>query len=360
MPDCLESLLQQSFDDWEAIVVNDGSTDVTSEVTKSYQNQDVRIKLVVKENGGLSSARNFGIVNAIGNRFIFLDADDFFYPNCLEKIAEVFQNSNEYTLIQYGYTYVKEDGLEILSHTNAQNKKSIIPDVFKGNLGPCHSVCISRYLVFAAGKFDETLKSVEDWDFWIRAVKSGGIQKIISQNLVYYRYAKNSMSRDGFVMFNALKKVIERGPKKDARITIDSKVNKNYEFNTNEVLQDVLLRSLGVSVMQGKIDESIIFFRENTPIQIHEYKVSKFEFMCSYLSFRYWYTPEDIKEVFELIYPNFKLFFNKLGYSKNKTNRILYYVFKRHYFYQNIFRNGKFIGGIFNFFIRNYNEKFLS
>ncbi len=360
LPDCLESLLQQSFDDWEAIVVNDGSTDVTSEVTKSYQNQDVRIKLVVKENGGLSSARNFGIVNAIGNRFIFLDADDFFYPNCLEKIAEVFQNSNEYTLIQYGYTYVKEDGLEILSHTNAQNKKSIIPDVFKGNLGPCHSVCISRYLVFAAGKFDETLKSVEDWDFWIRAVKSGGIQKIISQNLVYYRYAKNSMSRDGFVMFNALKKVIERGPKKDARITIDSKVNKNYEFNTNEVLQDVLLRSLGVSVMQGKIDESIIFFRENTPIQIHEYKVSKFEFMCSYLSFRYWYTPEDIKEVFELIYPNFKLFFNKLGYSKNKTNRILYYVFKRHYFYQNIFRNGKFIGGIFNFFIRNYNEKFLS
>ena len=360
MPDCLESILVQEFQDWEAIVVNDGSTDSTSEVAKAYKNKDARIKLVEKENGGLSSARNYGIQSAKGNRFIFLDSDDFLYPTCLVKIAEVAQNLSDNVLIQYGYTYVKEDGVGILRHTNAHKKKSLIPDVFKGNLGPCHSICISRYLVILAGPFDETLKSVEDWDFWIRTVKSGGIQKIIPHNLVYYRYSKNSMSRDGFIMFNALKKVIERGPKKDLRITIESELNINYDFNTNEVLQDVLLRSLGVSVMQGKIDESIIFFRENTPIQIHEYQISKFELMCSYLSFRYWYSREDIKEVFELIYPNFKLFFYKLGYSKYKTERILYCVFKRHYFYQNIYRYGKYIGGIFNFFTRNYNEKFLS
>jgi glycosyltransferase involved in cell wall biosynthesis len=228
--------LEQGFENWEAIVVNDGSTDDTDEVVQKYSAVDSRIKWVKKINGGLSSARNFGIENALGSRFIFLDADDFIYTNCLDKIAEVLQDSNDNSLIQYGYTYVKENGIEILSHTYAQKKTSLIPEVFEGNLGPCHSICISRSLALAAGSFDESLKSVEDWDFWIRAVKAGGTQKIISKKLVYYRYAKNSMSRDGFVMFDALKKVIERGPKKDSRITIESELNKDYSFNPDNTI----------------------------------------------------------------------------------------------------------------------------
>jgi glycosyltransferase involved in cell wall biosynthesis len=349
--------LEQEFKNWEAIVVNDGSPDTTNEVVQKYSVEDPRIKLVVKANGGLSSARNFGIVNAVGNRFIFLDADDFLYPNCLDKIAAVIHDADEKTLIQYGYTYIKEDGKEVLSHTKAQKKEFLIPDIFKGNLGPCHSICISRSLLFSAGSFDESLKSVEDWDFWMRAVKAGGTQKIIPEMLVYYRYARNSMSRDGFVMFQALKKVIERGPKQDFRITIESGLNTEYNFNSNRVIQEVLLRSLGVSIMQGKIDESIQFLKENTSFPIKKYIDSDYEYMCSYLSFRYWYSPADIKEVFESVYPNFKLFFNQLGYDKRKTNRVLYRVFKRHYFYRNVFKYGKIGGSIFNFLLRLKHER---
>lgn len=356
---CLDSLLIQEFKNWEAIVVNDGSYDNTNEVVQKYKVKDSRIKLVEKINGGLSSARNSGIIAAKGSRFIFLDADDFLYPNCLEKVAEVAQESDENTLIQYGYTYIKEDGTEVLSHTRAQKREPLIPNIFKGNLGPCHSICISRSLLVAAGSFDESLKSVEDWDFWMRAVKAGGTQRIIPEILVYYRYAKNSMSRDGFVMFEALKKVIERGPKKDSRITIESSINRDYDFNSNWVIQLVLLRSLGVSVMQGKIDQSILFFKENTPISLKNYIISDYERMCSYLSFRYWYSPTDIKEVFEIIYPNFKLFFNQLGYNKSETNKALFYVFKRHYFYHNIHKYGKFMGGVVNFSIRYYYEKLI-
>jgi glycosyltransferase involved in cell wall biosynthesis len=352
LPQCLDSVLEQEFKNWEAIVINDGSSDNTNEVVQKYSALDSRIKLVVKENGGLSSARNFGIANALGNRFIFLDADDFLYPNCLEKIAAVIGDSDENRLIQYGYTYVKEDGKEVLSHTKAQKKEFLIPAIFEGNLGPCHSICISRSLVLAAGSFDESLKSVEDWDFWMRAVKAGGTQKIISGMLVYYRYARNSMSRDGFVMFDALKKVIERGPKQDIRITIESGLNTEYDFNTNRVIQEVLLRSLGVSIMQGKIEESIQFFNENSPIPLDEYKVCDFEYMCSYLSFRYWYSPTDIKDVFESIYPNFKLFFNRLGYTKSDANKSLFYVFKRHFYYDNIYKYGKILGSFFNYILR--------
>jgi glycosyltransferase involved in cell wall biosynthesis len=357
---CLDSLLEQGFINWEAIVVNDGSTDNTDDICQKYATVDSRIKILNKTNGGLSSARNFGIANALGNRFIFLDADDFLYPNCLETVAKAVHETDDTVLVQYGYTYIKENGKDILSHTIAQKKNFLIPDIFNGNLGPCHSICISRTLALAAGSFDESLKSVEDWDFWIRAVKAGGTQKIISEKLVYYRYAKNSMSRDGFVMFDALKKVIERGPKKDLRITIESELNRDYSFNSNSVIQQVLLRSLGVSIMQGKIDESIQFLKENSPIPLEEYKAADYEYMCSYLSFRYWYSPSDIKEVFESIVPNFKSFFAILGYSKSKTNRVIYHIFKRHYYYGNIFRYGKFLGRIVNFIFRNYYQKLVA
>ena len=358
LSDCLDSLLTQTYSNWEAIVVNDGSQDNTSEVTINYQKTDSRIHLAEKENGGLSSARNFGIQKTKGDRFIFLDADDFLYPNCLEKIAAVAELSTSDDLIQYGYTYVKEDGKAILSHTKASKKEAIIPDIFKSNLGPCHSICISKVLTEAAGLFDETLKSVEDWDFWARAVKAGGKQKTMPDVLVYYRYSKNSMSRNPFVMFNALKTVIERGPVKDNRITIDSSFNKDYNFDTQEVLNKVLIRSIGVGVMQGNIDETLSFFKKYTNKPLEKYKPQDFEQMCSYLSFRYWYSRPDIKEVFENIYPNFETFLRKAGYGKSFRKKALYAIFKRHLYYKNNYRYGNQLGRAFNFIIRKYNEKF--
>ena len=74
LSDCLDSLLAQTYRNWEAIVVNDGSTDNTNEVAKSYFIRDNRIKFLEQKNGGLSSARNTGIRNAVGDRFIFLDS----------------------------------------------------------------------------------------------------------------------------------------------------------------------------------------------------------------------------------------------------------------------------------------------
>lgn len=359
LPDCLDSLLVQEFQDWEAIVVNDGSIDTTSEVTRQYAEKDPRIRLVEKINGGLSSARNYGLKFTTGERFIFLDSDDFLYPNCLEKVAILAKESDDNELIQYGYSYITEDKERLLGHVEAVKKNPLFPEIFKGNLGPCHSICISKNLVQAVGLFDETLKSVEDWDFWMRAVKAGGTQKIITQSLVYYRYSKSSMSRNPFVMFEALKTVIGRGPKKDFRITIDSTLNKDYDYDTRAVLQDVLLRSLGVGVMQGKITETLDFFQKESSKLLPEYNPQEFELMCSYMSFRYWYSRTDIEEVFTSIYPNFIRFFNTAGYEASFTKKALYGIFKRHIYHRNIYRFGKRFGSFLNFIIRNYKEKII-
>ncbi len=355
--DCLESLVNQTYSNWEAIVVNDGSTDNTNEVAKSYCLKDNRIRIVLKENGGLSSARNKGIENANGDRFIFLDSDDFLYEKCLENIASIIQTVDDNCLIQCGYSYITEDKQKILSDVKIYPKKSLYPEILEGNLGPCHSICISKKLVEKIGFFDESLKSVEDWDFWMRAVKAGCTLEIISNPFVYYRYSKNSMSRDPFVLFNALKIVISRGPKKDKRILVANTLNQDYEFDTTRVLEKGLLRSIGVGVMQGKIQESLDFLRSESKKEINQFHSKDFELMCSYLSFRYWYSRSDIDEVFKKYYPNFDHFFDAAGYSKRFKRKALYYIFKRHLFHRNINSYGKNLGRIFNIMIRNFSEK---
>lgn len=352
LPDCLESLLKQSFPNWEAIVVNDGSTDTTSEVAKSYQNKDARIKLVEKENGGLSSARNFGIQSAQGNRFIFLDADDYLYPNCLIEISKLVVQDSDQVLIQYGYSYVSEDKMTILHSVLPSQQKNIIPQIFSSVLGPCHSICISKKLFDSIGFFDESLRSVEDWDFWLRAAKAGATQKTIKMPLVYYRYVRNSMSRNAFVMYDAIKKVVLRGPQKDNRILENSPFNKDYDFDTNPVLQKALIRTLGVSIMQGEIEKSVLLFENESLKTINEHSPDEFALMCSYLSFRYWYSPSDIKNVLGTIYPNFKLFFRTINYNNKLVNKALFHIFKQHYYYQNKYRYGKTVGSLFNFILR--------
>jgi glycosyltransferase involved in cell wall biosynthesis len=352
LPDCIDSLLVQSHIHWEALVVNDGSTDNTSEVVLLYASKDSRIKLIEKENGGLSSARNIGIQNATGSHFLFLDSDDFLYKECLSEITKASHSVDYKTVLQYGYTYITENKETVLHTVLPSNEKELIPAIFSSVLGPCHTICISKLLCDSIGFFDESLKSLEDWDFWLRTAKVGGTKNTIDKPLVYYRYVRNSMSRNAIVMYESFKKVAQRAPKKDDRIRIDSPENKDYEFDSNLILNEALLRFLGVSIMQGSIEQSVSLFQQESSKQIIAYSPAEFEPMCSYLSFRYWYSRSDIDSVFSEIYPNFKRFFQLIGYQKNSINSALFHIFKRHYFYRNIYKYGKVLGSVINFSLR--------
>ena len=93
LPEALNSLLAQTYQCWEAIVVNDGSPDETEKVALEYTWKDSRIKYVFKENGGLSSARNKGIELAQGEFILPLDADDIIHPEYMEKAMEAFEDN---------------------------------------------------------------------------------------------------------------------------------------------------------------------------------------------------------------------------------------------------------------------------
>ena len=90
--DCLDSVLNQTFGDWEAICVNDGSTDCSEKIVEEYAKKDPRIHCFSKSNGGTSSARNVGLKEAKGDYIVFLDGDDWLELNALQAISEHLKN----------------------------------------------------------------------------------------------------------------------------------------------------------------------------------------------------------------------------------------------------------------------------
>ena len=92
--ECLESVVNQTYENLEIILVNDGSTDNSKEICLEYAQRDQRIKLYSKENGGLSSARNYGLSKVTGNYVFFLDSDDYLVTDTIENLLNMLINTN--------------------------------------------------------------------------------------------------------------------------------------------------------------------------------------------------------------------------------------------------------------------------
>ena len=114
LPECIESVLAQSFHDYEIILVNDGSPDNCADICEKYSQRDSRIRVIHKENGGLSSARNAGLKVATGKYVFFLDSDDVISPDLLEKTIPVMETGAD--MVAFKLEYFFPDG-----HTQSES-----------------------------------------------------------------------------------------------------------------------------------------------------------------------------------------------------------------------------------------------
>lgn len=111
LEECLDSILKQEYDNYECVLVNDGSTDSSAEICKTYCNKDMRFKLLEQKNRGLSAARNVGIRYAEGEFIVLLDSDDFLKKEALKNLAEqIQQNPEENVIISTTYAYYEDTG----------------------------------------------------------------------------------------------------------------------------------------------------------------------------------------------------------------------------------------------------------
>lgn len=187
----IESVLNQTYPNFELIVVDDYSTDNSASIVESYVRKDSRVKLYkLEKNQGVSNARNIGIENAEGKYIAFLDSDDLYNEKKLELQVALMESSN-YPITFSAYQKINEDGSVrgvILSNKDRINYR----DLLKSNIMPTFSVMYNSSLI---GKryFDQSPKS-EDYIYWLGILKDVPYAYNIKEILGYYRVRKNSRS----------------------------------------------------------------------------------------------------------------------------------------------------------------------
>lgn len=186
LDECLQSVLDQTYTDWECIIVNDGSPDNTEDVAKKWTEKDARFKYLKKENGGLSSARNAGIENAKGEWILPLDADDKIGERYLELAEKEFEK--EYTIIYCEAEFFgdKTGKWELPEFS--------IPVLAEKNCIFC-SAFYNKSNWERVGGYDIKMQyGLEDWEFWINILNNDKFN-VFKLNYVgfYYRMKENSM-----------------------------------------------------------------------------------------------------------------------------------------------------------------------
>lgn len=172
----IESVLNQTFKDFELIIVDDGSTDNTKEVVREFQKRDSRIKYIWQENSGAPARpKNTGIKNAKGNYIAFLDDDDEWLSEKLEKQLELFEGlESDLGFVGCNILVINESNKKIWREYKIPRYSSQIffEELLEGNfILTSSSIMIKKEVLDKIGLFDENLKFGDDWDLWLRIAK---------------------------------------------------------------------------------------------------------------------------------------------------------------------------------------------
>ena len=193
LEEAVDSVVAQTFSDWEIIIVNDGSPDNTSEVARSLISKHAGkgIQLVEKPNGGLPGARNAGIRAAHGKYILPLDADDKIKPTMLAKLVPVL---DAHPKVGFAYTHIR--------HFGALDTEYPLPDFDRATLIAKDNIaCVCSLFRKSAweevGGYNEAMREgYEDWDFWIGCVEHGWAGYCLHEPLFLYRKSGQSMLTD--------------------------------------------------------------------------------------------------------------------------------------------------------------------
>lgn len=164
---CIESVLSQTFTDFELIVVNDGSTDKTYEIIKKYALKDSRIRVIDKKNGGVSSARNIALDNATGKYLLFLDSDDWYESCYCHDLSEILSHNNADIIFATQFIREEEDVIEI-GKISIMYPDSIIDMLNSISPYSFAMTCVKKSFWRDDLRFNEKLHYHEDGEMLIR------------------------------------------------------------------------------------------------------------------------------------------------------------------------------------------------
>ena len=193
LPETLDSVLKQTFRNFEVLIINDGSSDNIIEWAADII--DPRVKLISQDNQGVSAARNAGIKKSRGEYIAFIDADDLWEPTKLEKQLQCLKKNPSLGLIHTAMTLIDEKGKSLgrtfISNIEGDALKALLEE----NTIVTSSVTVRRNCLETVGNFDNSLRSSEDWELWVRIACRYPFA-LIKEPLVFYRQHPHNTTKN--------------------------------------------------------------------------------------------------------------------------------------------------------------------
>jgi peptidoglycan/xylan/chitin deacetylase (PgdA/CDA1 family)/SAM-dependent methyltransferase len=226
LPKTLQSLQEQTFKDWEAIIVNDGSQDETAEIVTKFAQIDARIRLIEQPNQGVSVARNTGIEKAQFEWLLFLDADDWILPKHLARLTQAANADTTIDAVYCGSARVSLDGTYFYEEAYSQPAQ-MFSALCANNVLAIHTCLVRRSVVQAAGCFDPSFKTCEDWDLWQRISRTGSRFSHIPESLAAYLIRPDSLCSNPMQLLKDGLRVIATGHRSDPRVAQPASAYQN-------------------------------------------------------------------------------------------------------------------------------------
>jgi GT2 family glycosyltransferase len=207
--DAIESALAQTLPPIEVIVCDDGSTDDLVGALTPFRNA---VKLLRKDNGGEASAKNMAARAASGDFVAVLDADDVYFPERLEALAELSSRRPDLDILTADCLVVA--GGRVIRNCYSEGYRFEVEDQRRGILernflGPGH-MAVRRDRLLAVGGFDEAFRHATDWDCWIRMIFTGSLAGMVNEPLAEYRVRETSLASNRIRQFEAYVAVLEK------------------------------------------------------------------------------------------------------------------------------------------------------
>jgi peptidoglycan/xylan/chitin deacetylase (PgdA/CDA1 family) len=213
----IASLQAQVHEAWEALVVDDASTDGTGDLARAIADADPRVRVLTGPGRGVGAARNTGIAAARHPLLAFLDADDLIRPTLYERAAVRLERDPGLVGVHCGWARLTPTG-EVVDEVHALAEGDLFPDFARHCLFPIHACVVPTEVVRSVGAFDEGLTTCEDWDLWLRITRFGRPFGALPEVLALYRMRPRSASLDGPRMLEDGLEVIGRARRPDPRV----------------------------------------------------------------------------------------------------------------------------------------------
>ena len=218
LEESIKSVIKQTYSNIEILLIDDGSNDKESDsILKKYED-DKDIFVIRQENLGLTHSNNVALKNATGSYIMRLDADDYLEENCVEELAKVLDENQDYALVFPDYYEVTENGTilaEICRHDFLKDVELLD--------SPAHGACtlFRRDLLLQVGGYDEEIKLQDGWDIWLKLISKYSVSNV-RKPLFYYRQHSKSLTKDETFMLETRAKILKKHVKKSTQKKVKS------------------------------------------------------------------------------------------------------------------------------------------